>query len=89
MAFMDTFGSVLRSPRQLGPTSRMPCRRTRAWSASSRFRPASPVSLNPAEITTSALIPFRTQASAVSRTCAAGTTITARSTSPGMDSTSG
>ena len=89
VAFRATAESVFRSPMQLGPTRRMPWARTRATSSSSRAIPSPPTSLKPAVMTTSAFTPFRPHESTTSRTCAFGTTTTARSTGPGMASTSG
>jgi len=85
VAFMETPASVFTTPRQLGPTSRMPYRRATSTSARSSLRPSSPVSLKPALITISALTPFSPQARAASTTCSAGITMTARSTSPGTE----
>ena len=54
VALSRTSGAVLSTPRQLGPTSRIPA--SRQTSSSSRWRaaPSAPVSANPAEITSSA-----------------------------------
>ncbi len=89
VAFRETVGSVFTIPRQFGPTIRMPWRRITSRSAFWRFTPSSPTSWNPALMTTSALIPFAPQASAASTTCAAGITITARSTGPGTSAMDG
>ncbi len=58
VAFMEYDAVVFSSPMQLGPTSRIPKRRTRSIISRSRRAPAGPVSLKPAEITTSAFTPF-------------------------------
>ena len=70
-------------PRQFGPISRAPWARTRASSCSWRRTPSIPVSANPAEITQSARVPFRSAASASASTASPGTQKTARSTGVG------
>ena len=89
VAFMDVSGSVLSSPMQLGPTSRMPSCRVRSASRSSSAAPSGPTSLNPAEITTREPMPLAPHSSTTLRTRSLGTTITARSTSPGTATTDG
>ncbi len=81
--------SVFRTPRQLGPTMRMPYLRVVSRSARSRSAPSGPVSLKPAVITTTPRTPFWPHSSTASRACRAGTTMIARSTSPGMSATLG
>src|SRR5690242_4052247 len=82
-----TLLSVFRMPMQFGPIRRIPyARHTRnnsRWLAC----PSAPISEKPAEITISALTPFRPQLSAAATTPFAGTTMMARSTAPGMFST--
>src|SRR5262249_9661007 len=68
------------TPKQLGPTRRMPYRRHTA----SRSGPLVP---RPAVITTSERTPRRPQCAATSTTSAAGTASTARSTPSGRSST--
>ena len=68
------------SPKQLGPTSRMPYRRQVA----SRSGPASP---RPAVTTTRERIPRRPHSAATLVTAAAGTAITARSGTSGRSAT--
>jgi hypothetical protein len=82
-------GSVLMIPMQLGPISRTPAARIFSTSCVSSALPGSPTSPNPALITTSAFTPFAMQSSTTAGTCAAGTTMTARSTSDGMSITRG
>jgi len=84
VASRPTPASVFKTPRQLGPTRRMPWRRAHSRSARSRSAPSAPVSLKPAVITTTPFTPFRPHSSRAASTWAAGTTITARSTSPGI-----
>jgi hypothetical protein len=64
---------VLSSPRQFGPTIRMPLSRTVRTSASWRLRPSSPVSLKPAERTTTARTPSSAHCWTTSGTAGAGT----------------
>ena len=79
--------AVLTTPRQLGPTSRMPLRRAR--SRSSACAATSPTSPNPALSTTTPATPFAAHWRTTSITAAAGTATTAKSTAPGMSSTVG
>ena len=68
------------TPKQLGPSSRMPCRRQAAFSSA----PAAPRQ----ELSTiRARTPWRPHCSATPGTAAGGTAITARSTGPGRSST--
>ncbi len=83
VAFSRTSGSVFRIPMQFGPMSRIPACRHTARSSRWRSRPSSPVSANPAEMTTSPRTPLAAHSRAASTTPGAGTTITARSTGPG------
>ena len=75
-------------PIALGPISRMPPSRASRTTSSRRARPSSPASPNPPDTTTSPLTCFCEQARTTSATCAAGTTMTARSTSSGTSRTS-
>jgi hypothetical protein len=72
---------------QLGPISRQPARRTFSRSAASRARPSASHSLNPALMTQIARTLLLMQSSTAASTSAAGTTIIARSTGPGMSLT--
>src|SRR5688500_7665576 len=89
VASSNTAAFVLAMPMQFGPINLMPAPRQTFTNSDWRAFPSGPVSEKPAEITTSALTPFRAQAVATSITFAAGTTITARSTGPGIPSTVG
>ena len=86
-ALSEIAGSVLMTPRQLGPISRSPYERERPSSRRCRCRPASPVSANPAEITTRPWTPLAAQSSTTSSTTSAGTATTATSTSSGISLT--
>ncbi len=77
-------GSVLITPMQFGPTTRIPEARAFSTRRRSASRPSSPVSAKPAEMTTAALTPFATQSSITLSTSGAGTAITARSSGPSM-----
>ncbi len=87
VALRPTAGSVLMMPMQLGPIIRTPAARIRSTSAASRSRPFAPVSLKPAVITTTPLTPLARQSSTTPSTAALGTTITTRSTGPGIADT--
>jgi hypothetical protein len=89
VAFIDTDGSVLMMPMQLGPTMRAPAARTRSRSAASTAAPAGPVSAKPAEITTTPPAPRRRHSSTDPGTAAAGTTTTASSGASGSADTDG
>jgi hypothetical protein len=80
-------GCVLRTPRQLGPTSLTPDARHSSSSSRWRSAPAPPISAKPAEMTTSARAPAATHSRATDITRGAGTTITARSTGAGRSLT--
>ncbi len=82
-------GSVLQTPRQFGPTTRIPCRRAIASSSASASEPASLVSPNPAVTMTSAFAPAAAASSATVRTEDGGTATTTRSTRSGMAQTVG
>ena len=84
VAFMRTSSWVLMTPMQLGPMTRMPFSRAMPMSSRCISRPAGPVSANPAVITTMPWTPFWAHSRAATMTSLAGTTITARSTGPGM-----
>ncbi len=83
VAFIETAGSVLSTPMQLGPTMRIPYLRTTAISRRSRSTPSPPTSRNPAEITTNPATPAAPHSSATAITCSFGTTIIASSTGSG------
>ena len=89
VAFSRTAGSALTTPRQFGPTIRMPRDRAAATSSRSSSWPASSRSPKPPETTTTPRTPLRPHCSMTSDTPAAGTAITARSTSSGTSSTLG
>ncbi len=74
---------------QLGPTSRIPWRRTIVINSRSRSTPSPPTSRKPALITTSALTPLRPHSSATPATNCLGTVTTARSIVSGISSTLG
>src|SRR5207248_10776358 len=80
VALSETWGAVLRSPMQLGPTRRIPEARTRARRRCSASRPAAEASANPEEITTTPWTPAVAQSATTASTAAAGTAISARST---------
>jgi hypothetical protein len=79
-------GAVLSTPRQLGPTRRMPASRQMCSSSAWRPSPSDPASPNPAESTTSARTPLRSHARAASTTSGAPRAITASSTWSGTSS---
>jgi hypothetical protein len=89
LALMETSGSVLMMPSALGPIRRTPYERERPTSLRCRWRPSSPVSANPAEITTSPCTPLAAQSSTTSGTASDGTATTAMSTASGMSPTVG
>ena len=76
-------GAVSRTPRQFGPTSRMPASRQTPSSSRSSWAPFLPVSAKPADSTSTPRTPFSAHSPATSTTASAGTAITARSTSAG------
>ena len=78
-----TSGAVLRTPRQLGPTSRMPGGAADASSSRWRRAPSAPASAKPAESTTSARTPLRRALARDVEHGPRGTAMTARSTGPG------
>ena len=80
VAFSDMAGSVLSTPRQFGPTMRMPEPRATAVSRCCARRPSSDASAKPAEITTAPRTPAAAQSSITPSTAAAGTATIARST---------
>ena len=80
VAASRTFGSVLSTPRQFGPTSRMPCARASRTSSARAARPAASVPSNPELSTTAARTPAAPASASTSGTALAGTAITARST---------
>ncbi len=86
-AFRRTCGSLLTTPNELGPTTRMPPARASRTSLSCRARPWSPVSAKPLLTTTSPRTPAAAQSRTTSSTDSAGTATTARSTGPGASVT--
>lgn len=89
MAFMETAGSVLIRPRQLGPSSAMPASRACWRTLASSSAPSAPVSLKPAEMTMALWMPLRPHTSSASGTPCAGMMRTAMSTLSSMSSTVG
>ena len=85
----DTAGSVLTTPMQFGPTSRIPLARQTSSSSASRAAPSAPASANPAVMTTSAATPAAAHSRATPGTGSAGTATIARSTGPGVVRTDG
>ncbi len=83
VALSATSPAVLSTPRQFGPTSRMPLARQTSSSSAWRARPRAPTSANPAERTTSARTPAAPHSRATWTTAAAGTATTASSTGSG------
>src|SRR4029453_13767158 len=61
VAFSETAGSVLSTPRQFGPTMRIPEPRTRAVSRCCAARPSADASAKPDEITTTPRTPAPAQ----------------------------
>ena len=84
VASIITSGFVLSTPKQLGPTHLIPYSFTLANNCFSISAPSAPVSLKPAVMMQSPLMPFALHWSIVSKTNLAFTTITAKSTSPGI-----
>ena len=80
---------VLITPMQFGPRTRIPCRRAMSPTFRSSSAPSRPVSRNPAEITTTTLVPFSPACSMTWGTATLGTTTTTISTSPGIEARSG
>ena len=89
VAFTAASGAVLITPRQFGPTRRMPVARQIPTSSRWAAAPSSPTSAKPAVSTSSARTPRAPQARATSRTPAFGTAITASSTGSGRSATEG
>ena len=88
-AFIENSSAVFRTPMQFGPTSRMPYCSQIATSSSCRFTPSPPISEKPAVMQTMPPTPFSPQSRTASCTKRAGTTMIARSTTPGMAETFG
>ena len=80
-------GAVLITPRQFGPTRRMPLARQISISSRCARAPCSPTSANPAVRTTSARTPSSPQARATSRTPSIGSATIASSTGSGKSAT--
>ncbi len=74
------------TPRQFGPTTRIPEARATAVSSRSRVTPAPPTSLKPAEMAMAAFIPLAARAGNAFRMSFGATTKTPRSTGPGIAS---
>ena len=86
-AFSEACVSI--SPRQLGPSTRTPEDVAASRRDRSRATPAPPISLNPAEMTIPARIPFAASRGIPSRMAPGATTKTPRSTGPGIASMDG
>jgi len=86
-AFRRAWVSI--TPRQFGPTTRIPVARAMEVSSRSRVTPAPPTSLNPAEMAMAAFIPLAARAGNAFRMSFGATTNTPRSTGPGIASTEG
>lgn len=89
VAFIDTSGLVFTTPMQLGPTSRMPCRRASSTSSCSVPAFSESTSAKPAEMTTSPRTRFSAHWRTIAGTTSAGTQMTARSISSGTSRTVG
>ena len=88
-ALSRTAGSLLISPKELGPTTRMPALRARRSSSACRRAPSRPSSAKPEDTTSRALTPASAHSSTTSSTAWAGTAMMARSTFPGTAATDG
>src|SRR5664280_1470482 len=77
VAFSEIAGSVLMTPRQLGPITRMPLANAVTTNWRSAARPADPVSPKPEEMITSPRTDLRAHSSTTAATLAAGVAITA------------
>ncbi len=83
VAFIETAGSALITPMQLGPIIRIPCPSTTSISRCSSDTPSPPTSRKPAVITMTPFTPTSPHASTAATAWSRGTTITARSTASG------
>ncbi len=72
------------TPRQFGPTARTDVLARTSRRACSNDAPSPPISLNPAEITIAAFIPFSAKRGIASIMAGGGMTNTPRSTTPGI-----
>ena len=88
-ALSRTAGSLLISPKEFGPTTRMPASRARRSSSACSRAPSRPSSAKPDDTTSRALTPASAHSSTTSSTACAGTAMTARSTCPGTAATEG
>ncbi len=84
VALSSAAGAVLITPRQLGPTRRMPVARQTSTSSRCARSPAPPTSANPAVTTTRARVPSAPSSRTTSRTPAIGTATIASSTRLGQ-----
>ncbi len=87
VAFMRSTGFMM--PRQLGPTTRIPCRRAASSTRRSSSTPSGPTSLKPALMMITPRTPARPHSSTRSGAVLAGVTITARSTGSPIADTDG
>ena len=86
IASRRTAGSVLMTPRQLGPTRRMPLRGRRRRARAGAGALAAPASPKPSEMTTSARTPWRAHSLPRATTLRAGIAMTASSTGSAISS---
>ena len=89
VAFILISGSVFATPRQFGPTIRIPCLRATLSISVSTAAPERPVSPKPAVITVTARTPTEAASSITAGTADAGTATMARSTGSGTDNSAG
>ena len=82
VAFIRPMGFMM--PRQFGPISRMPWRRAASSTRRSSSTPSGPISLNPALMMITPLIPAWPHSSTSPGAVLAGVTMTARSTGSPM-----
>ncbi len=84
LAFSDTLGDGLITPRQLGPTRRTPALRHSSLICVSILAPSPPTSLNPAETMTMPLTPLVMHSWTEARAALGGRMIMARSMGSGI-----
>ena len=89
VAFNLISGSVFATPRQFGPTIRIPCRRATLSISVSTAAPDRPVSPKPAVMMVTARTPIEAASSITPGTADAGTATMARSTGSGTDKSAG
>ncbi len=89
VALRLTSGAVLMTPKQLGPTTDILYFAARRTTSASSRPPASPISRNPEEMTTTPRAPIFPRSSTTSATAGAGTMTTPRSGRSGSSETLG